>query len=780
MYLNIAKLRTKSYWLPSLVFALIFLNQGISVCSGQKIKQRSLEEVLSSERDIWAEDAIAQPNGASYEFLAPLLPPPRYVNADFHYYPIVLSAPGSAVKARLISNGSGINLKGGVRSWRDVGTPVKFRVGPDEFLFGSLPDRLGEPTLAEGWLPIYQISYSHRTPILSEGEVPLGQKKQESVAEVYRLEAFASVDSSLQKKGVVFVKFDLAEGNDGYLAVEVDATNTKFENQQLKDQNGRTLAAFDDQWKQDGKLIKTRIKKGEAATLAIPVEPVDQPDRLIIQTSDYQKQKEVCIRLWKELLLRGMQIETPEPLVNHVFKNSLCQIFGLINENRINYSAGNQYEKIYEAEGSDAVRALLVSGYEKEMRRLMEPLFDFTRKGLEIHQAGFKIGNLCQYYWQTRDKAAVDQLRPKWEKEIQLLESGRTGLQGLFPPEQYCGDIHTKVQSLNVNANAWRAMRDMGAVLAHTGERKRAVGLTNEAAGFRKVVLDAIANVAAKQTDPPFVPIALDGGEPVHDPILHSRIGSYWNIIIGYSIQSGIFPPNSQEASWIPRYQEQHGGLFMGMVKNGGGDFNFWTGDQRVNPLYGTRYSLDALRRDDPDRALVSFYGMLAQGITRNTFIGGEGSSIQPVDSRGRVFYCPPNSAASAHIVSMMRNLLVQDWDLDDDGVPETLRIGYATSRRWLENGKEIKVERAPTAFGPVSYTVSSHLDNGEVVLTYAPPVRKPKKTMVRIRVPDGWQIESASIGRQKLQVDGTGAFDLSFVASPTTVNVRVKKLENP
>ena len=107
-----------------------------------------------------------------------------------------------------------------------------------------------------------------------------------------------------------------------------------------------------------------------------------------------------------------------------------------------------------------------------------------------------------------------------------------------------------------------------------------------------------------------------------------------------------------------------------------------------MNPLYGTRYTLDTLRRDDPERALVSFYGMLAQGLTRNTFIGGEGCTLVPVDAGGRFFYCPPNSAASAHVLSMLRYMLVQDWDLDDDGKPETLRLAFATPKRWLEDGK--------------------------------------------------------------------------------------------
>ncbi|MBL9199886.1 MAG: hypothetical protein JNL39_05225, partial [Opitutaceae bacterium] len=105
----------------------------------------TLAEALASKRDLFAEAAMAQPNGASYEFLAPLLPPVRYTHADFRHYPIVLSAPFAKTKARLIANGAGINLAGGARSWHDTAVPFAFRVGPDEFRFGTLPDRTSEP-----------------------------------------------------------------------------------------------------------------------------------------------------------------------------------------------------------------------------------------------------------------------------------------------------------------------------------------------------------------------------------------------------------------------------------------------------------------------------------------------------------------------------------------------------------------------------------------------------------------------------------------------------------
>jgi hypothetical protein len=170
----------------------------------------SFAEAVQATRDVWGEAALAQPNGASYEFFAPLLPPPRYVNADFRDYPIVLSAPNATVKARLIANGSGVNLRGGSRSWNDNGAPVTFRVGPDEFLFGGLRDRLSEPTLAEGWLPIFEIRYRHTSPVQSEGAVPLTQVRAVRAPEVYRLEAFASTDPALAAHGVVFVKFSLA------------------------------------------------------------------------------------------------------------------------------------------------------------------------------------------------------------------------------------------------------------------------------------------------------------------------------------------------------------------------------------------------------------------------------------------------------------------------------------------------------------------------------------------------------------------------------------------
>ena len=732
-------------------------------------------EALQATRDIWGEAAMAQPNGASYEFFAPLLPPPRYVNADFRHYPIVLSAPRAKVKARLISNGSGVNLRGGARSWNDPGAPVTFRVGPDEFLFGGLPDRTFEPTLAEGWLPIVEIRYRHTSPVQSEGAVPLDQVRPVREGEIYRLEAFASTEPALAEHGVVFVQFSLAQGRSGSVAVNVgDGAPVAFARGAVTNAAGERLAQFDSRWRWERGRAVARLAAGEAVTLAIATKPLPAG---WTGTLDYAAERARCVATWHESLAPAMNVVTPEPRVNDAWRHLLTQNFGLISGDRMHYSAGNQYDRLYEGEGSDAALALLAWGFTDEMRRLIGPLLDFTRPGLENHQAGFKVLNVVRTYWQTRDAAFLRSLQPRWAKEVTRLVDGRTGPHGLYPAERYTGDISTPAQAVNVSAHAWRALRDLSAVLAEVGETAEANRLTGLAAEFRRTVLAAIAQSARRETQPPFVPVALFSAEPAHTPIVRSRIGSYWNIVIGYTIGSGIFPPGSPEETWIPRYQENHGGILMGMVRSGGDEFNFWAGEHRVNPLYGLRYALDTLRRDDPERALVSFYGMLAQGFTRNTFVSGEGASLSPYDDRGRVFYCPPNSAANAHFLAMLRHLLVQDWDASDDGRPDTLRLLFATPRRWLEDGQTIRVERAPTAFGEVSIVMTSRLAQGALEAEVSLPARnRPGRTLLRARVPEGWRVRGANVGAEALSVDERGTVDLTRYEGRVTVRFAVER----
>ena len=179
--------------------------------------------------------------------------------------------------------------------------------------------------------------------------------------------------------------------------------------------------------------------------------------------------------------------------------------------NRMHYSALNQYDALYESEGSDAALAALACGYEADVLEMLPPLLDFNRAGLEYHNAGTKIIDVCRYYWQTRDAAGVQKLRPKWEREVERLVANRTGENGLFPKERYCGDISTQVHSLNVNAKAWRALRDLSAVLKDMKETGEAERLAAIAAEFRQQVLSAIAKSVNRTTNHTLCTDRVDG-----------------------------------------------------------------------------------------------------------------------------------------------------------------------------------------------------------------------------------------------------------------------------
>src|SRR5688572_923333 len=154
-----------------------------------------VQPLLEARADILGDAAMRQPGGPSYEFFRDLLPPLRYIEPHFKHYPIVLSAPGSTSKARLVSNGSSINALVRSRSWiSETGKPVTFYVGDRRDVFGEDLSRLDGPRYADGYLPIVQYTY-------------------ESDGATYAQETFASTDPKLAEHGVALVKLTLVKAS---------------------------------------------------------------------------------------------------------------------------------------------------------------------------------------------------------------------------------------------------------------------------------------------------------------------------------------------------------------------------------------------------------------------------------------------------------------------------------------------------------------------------------------------------------------------------------------
>jgi hypothetical protein len=659
------------------------------------------------------------------------------VNTAFKHYPIVLCAPGHPVKARWISNGSGVNLRADKPPmWREVGTPVWFFVGDKQEVFGTNVEKIDGPRYDDGYLPVVGVGYS------------AGDTR-------YDQEVFAPVREDLVAFGAVCVRFT-ARKAAGRVQVRIGAPGTAKDGA-IVDKMDRTISRFGRGWTWDtGKqTLSATLNRDESADLVTFTKPADAA----IKPVDHNTERKACIETWTKLVGTGTRVEIPEPIVQNAWRALVVGNYLMAVDDKMNYSAGNAYDHLYEGECGDAVRSLMLFGHEADARKMVGPLLRFDRKATRFHVAGHKLQLLTHYFWVTRDKDYIRDNRALWEPVVAFIRASRKTDNGLLPKDNFAGDVAQQIYSLNSNANCWRGLRDMAAVLEDLGEREAASGIRKDAEEFRKVILEALTKSIRKDTKPPFIPLSLLSDEPAHDPLTATRIGSYYDLMIPYVLGSGIL--GDERDSWVIDYLRAHGGLAMGMIRSmpHQGEFDKQPG---VNVLYGLRFNLTLLRRGDRDHALVGFYGHLAQAMTRDTFIGGEGSRFFHGDKFGRSFYLPPNSASNATFLTTMRYLLIQDWDLDDDGKPETLRLLDAIPPRWLKDGAKIVVDKAPSAFGDVSMSTESRLKEGEVRVSLKTPSRPIGKWTLRLPDPPGYRVTGARIGDKDLRRDADGRVDLS------------------
>jgi hypothetical protein len=741
------------------VLAVLFGVTTLGVCFADTPFPKTKEEVIALKEDVWAEAAIRQLGGPSYEFFRDLFPPLRYVNTAFKEYPIELSAPGAKVKARYVSNGSAINPKADQKPmWYDPKFGVEFFVGEKPEPYGADPERLDGPRFAEGWLPIVQTKYK-------VGDASVEQ------------EAFAPSRQD-GNFGLVCVRFT-SRGESIRLVARVRANGPleRIEDAAITDGAHDVIVLQDGNWKWNPERneLTARTENGRSPSLLILTKPAPVADTPRPATGIwFDDERRRSVDDWKSLLARGVNLEVPEPIVQdawraHVVANEMIAV-----GDRMHYSAGNAYDHLYEGECGDATRAMMLFGQVADARRFLGPLLDFPRQDTKYHVAGHKLQLLAHYYLVTRDKEYLKQKEPVWQNVIDLIVEGRkTTGNGLVPRDRYAGDINRPVFSLSSNSACWRGLRDMAAVLDDIGQKERAAQLVAVAKDYKAAILAAVAKSERHETDPPFLPIPLLADEKAVDPITSTRLGSYWDLMAPYVLGSDIFAGTERE-TWLIEYLRHHGGLAMGMIRSHSHQGQF-AGEPGNNVLYGLRYMLTILRRDDVGHALAGFYGQLAQAMTRDTFVGGEGSKFFHGDARGRSFYLPPNSAANAMFMETLRYLLIQDWQ-DETGRPHELRLLYGVPGRWLEDGKAIKFERAPTMFGPLSFRTESRLNRGEVFVDVESPPRVPPKWTMRLPLPPGWRVVSATVGEQPATLGPGGVVDLTGKAGSFRVKYAVEK----
>jgi hypothetical protein len=726
----------------------------------------SVEQAVASGRDLWGAQLLRARGGPTYatarRFLSPLTQAMQWqgrpLTASGSYY-IPLSFPftsyGSTVFALHVADGSEIVT-------RRVGGPsLSVYVGSGRERYGSCPTRLRSAHLAEGDLPILQTSYTDAAGV---------HYRQESfVGRAYGAYGARSVISFMR---IAVDARGASRGATVRLVPWRRLTHSVPDRLALAGQTRLIVsgeAAF-----VDG-VVRYRVPAGETRT--IYAEWLNAPSEaryLHATAAAYDAARATVANFWQSRLEAGASFDVPEPAVQAAERGILTQLIAY----GWRYSIGNPYEELSYAESLDAAEVAAEYGYSSVAKSIIELSLDRMRlrpQRFTAFRGAHILSTAATYYRLTHDRNFLRAETPALDSIVRRIAARqlRTGpARGRLLPEPLSTDLEDKnVDSVPGQIDAVQGLLAIGRVWRSNGYPAHAARARTLALGIDRALRPAVARASVRLPDGSlFVPDQLAASQRPFARLTASRDGSYWNLVMPYALASGWFPAHSPAARGILRYLLGHGSRLLGVPRT------------YARTVYGDRpgaglaqvYGLSASRffadNDQPDQLVLSLYGMLAVGMTADTYVSGEAVSVLPVKgAHYRSMFMPPNSGANASYLETLRQLLIHERR-GPLGAPAGLDLAFSTPRSWLADGQEIDVRAAPTSFGKVSYSLVRHGSTikGSLVLPAGARCR------LRLRLPAGEHLLKVLVGSTSVAVGRAGTIDLGSRRGTVAVHATV------
>ena len=176
----------------------------------------------------------------------------------------------------------------------------------------------------------------------------------------------------------------------------------------------------------------------------------------------------------------------------------------------------------------------------------------------------------------------------------------------------------------------------IGRVWSSTGYPEEAEQARTIGVGIGQALRPAVGRGSKRLRDGSlFVPDQLASAAPFAR-LTASRDGSYWNLVMPYAFASGWFAAHSQASRGILRYLLQHGSRLLGVPRTYARTVYGDVPGAGLAQVYGLSMSRFFADNDQPDQLVLSLYGMLAAGMTADTYVSGEAVSVLPVRRRLR------------------------------------------------------------------------------------------------------------------------------------------------
>jgi hypothetical protein len=711
----------------------------------------SVQKAVASGRDVWGEQLLRARDGptlaAAQRFLTPLDRAVQWYRQPLtptgsYYVPLSFpfSSKGSTVYALQVADGSEIES-------RVVGGPsLSVYVGSGSERFGSCASRRQPARLAAGYLPVLETRYADENGVR------------------YRQESF--VGRTFGARSVVsFVRLtvDTLDAREPATVRLVPwRTLVRIAPARLG-AGGRARLIVSRGANYSGGAMVWRVPAG--TTRVIYAEWLHAPSAahyLHATPAAYDAARATVVRFWRSRLAAHAMFDVPEPAVQDAERGVLAQLIAY----GWRYSIGNQYEELSYAESLDAAEVAAEYGYSSVARSIIELALQRMRIRpwrFTAFRGAHILGTAAVCYRLTHDRAFLRSESPMLERLVGRIAERQLPSGGLRP-EPLSTDLEDEdVVSVSGQIEAVQGLRAIGAAWASAGEERAASRARALATSIDRALRPAVDGAVSRLGDGSlFVPSQLSTPQGPFRRVTATREGSYWNLVMPYAFSSGWF--SRSQSRGILRYLLGHGSLLLGVPRTSAHTVYLRENGAGVAPAYGLGISRFLAENDRPDEQVLSLYGLLAIAMTPKTFVSGEAVSVLPVGgTQDRMMLMPPNTGSNASYLGTLRELLIHERS-------GGLDLAFATPRAWLSGGRAIRVRRAPTRFGNVSYSIVRHGRLIEARLVLPPRAH----ARLRLRVPAGERLEHVVVGGTRVPADRSGTINLGNRSGSVVVRAGV------
>jgi len=414
---------------------------------------------------------------------------------------------------------------------------------------------------------------------------------------------------------------------------------------------------------------------------------------------------------WQRVLHRAAEIAVPcRKASEALLAAHVCQL--IANDHGEAHGGEDFYDIFYPRDGAYQVMELEEAGLTDAAAKAIEHYLKCQdaegrfrgggNQGKQLDANGQSVWTLWQYAKITGDREFLERVYPRMLRAVRWTMKARratappfTGVLHAAPADGECL-WNAKYHIVGYDMWNFRGMLCVADAAKTLGKTADAEELVAEAALYREDIDTAWKKTGLR-----------------HFPPSWEANGTHWgNTETLWPTE--LFPRDDPRVAALSRHVRRDfaGGFIEGTIQ--------WRGTGKVeaiHPYMGSYTTMVDLIRGDHEQVVEDFYWYLLHSTAAHAF--PEGIYYKKREAWSHTI---PHVTGACNYAIMLRHMLVHE-------AGDELHLLAAVPDWWLDDGKEIRVRRLPTHFGPLNLTVRGGRKGVEVELD--PPRRNPPDRIV-------------------------------------------------